>query len=91
MKSWQNIFPLIEQNYRVGFLPLSDEAWMLTPNPWRRFLMDKPAVVLGNLSTSAQSETTSSPCLSEKFLTELQEPNVKPMIIERKVLRKILV
>lgn len=53
--------------------------------------MDKPAVVLGNLSTSTQSETTSSPYLLEKFLTELQEPNVKLVIIERKILRKILV
>lgn len=53
--------------------------------------MDKPGVVLRNLSTLAQSKITSSPYLSEKFMTELEEPNVEPMITKRKILKEILV
>lgn len=53
--------------------------------------MDRPGVVLRNLSTLAQSEITSSPYLSEKFMTELEESNVEPMITKRKILKEILV
>ena len=53
--------------------------------------MDRPGVVLRNLSTLAQSEITSSPYLSEKFMTELEEPNVEPMITKREILKEILV
>lgn len=32
MRAWQNLFPLIEVSSRSGFLLLSDEAWISTPN-----------------------------------------------------------
>ena len=51
--------------------------------------MDRPIVVPRNLSTSTLFDTTSSPYLSKKFMTELEEPNVEPVITERKILREI--
>ena len=42
MEAWKNIFPLIEVSARLGFLPMEDEAWITTPNPYLHFLMDKP-------------------------------------------------
>ena len=44
MIAWKNLFPLIEASKRLGYLPMKDEAWALTPNPWWRFLSDRPAV-----------------------------------------------
>nr|POE60492.1 hypothetical protein CFP56_49168 [Quercus suber] len=40
MEAWKNIFPLIEVNARLGYLPLMDEAWFTTLNPYCHFLMD---------------------------------------------------
>ena len=51
--------------------------------------MDRPIVVPRNLSTSTLFDTTSSPYLSKKFMTKLEEPNVEPVITERKILREI--
>ena len=51
--------------------------------------MDRPVVVPRNLSTSALFNTTSSPYLSKKFMIELEEPNVEPVLTERKILREI--
>ena len=34
MLAWKNMFPLTEESKRLGYLPLNDEAWVTTPNPW---------------------------------------------------------
>ena len=44
MIAWKNLFPLTEASKKLGYLPINDEAWALTPNPWWRFLSDRPAV-----------------------------------------------
>lgn len=41
MKAWKNIFPLTEVSARLGYLPMEDEVWITTPNPYWHFLMDK--------------------------------------------------
>lgn len=40
MQVWKNMFPLTKMSKNLGYLPLKDEAWSLTPNPWWRFLLD---------------------------------------------------
>ena len=84
MKAWQNLFPLTEMSCRTGFLPLSDEAWSSTPDPWWRFLMDRPTIPT---ITLVQSRQTSSHYLSEESLTELKVQDVEPVITERKILK----
>ena len=42
MEAWKNLFPLTEVSARLGYLPMADEAWIMTPNPYWHFLMDKP-------------------------------------------------
>ena len=84
MQAWRNLFPLTDLSRRTGFLPIMDKAWSLTPNPWWRFLMDRP---VPPTNTSTQSGQTSSLYLSEKSLTELEVPDVETVITERKVLR----
>lgn len=44
MEAWLNIFPLTETSRQLGSLPITDEAWILTPNPWWRFVTDRPAL-----------------------------------------------
>ena len=34
MQAWRNLFPLTDLSHRTSFLPITDEAWSLTPNPW---------------------------------------------------------
>lgn len=41
MEAWKNIFPFTKVSARLGFLPIEDEAWIKTPNPYWHFLMDK--------------------------------------------------
>lgn len=84
MKAWQNLFPLTETSCRTGFLPLSDEAWSSTLDPWWRFLMDRPTIPT---ITLVQSRQTSSHYLSEESLTELKVQDVEPVITERKILK----
>ena len=31
-QAWKNMFPLTDLSKRLVYLPLKDEAWMLTPN-----------------------------------------------------------
>lgn len=41
LEAWKNIFPLTKVSARLGFLPMDNEAWIKTPNPYWHFLMDK--------------------------------------------------
>ena len=41
MEAWKNLFPLTEVSARLGYLPMADEAWITTSNPYWHFLMDK--------------------------------------------------
>ena len=34
MVAWKNLFPLTERSKQLGYLPLKDEAWVTTLNPW---------------------------------------------------------
>lgn len=80
MRAWQNLFLLTELSSRSGFLPLSDEAWISTPNLWWRFLMERPVVPM---NTSTQSGLTLNLYLSEELLTKLKEQDVEPVIKSR--------
>ena len=48
-QAWKNMFRLIDLSKRLVYLPLKDGAWMLTPNPWWRFLTDRPVVPVPSL------------------------------------------
>lgn len=32
--AWKNLFPLMETSEKLGFVPMNDEAWCITSNPW---------------------------------------------------------
>ena len=34
MKAWRDIFPITPESRKMGWLPLSDPAWMEWANPW---------------------------------------------------------
>ncbi|KAL0016457.1 hypothetical protein SO802_003526 [Lithocarpus litseifolius] len=52
MQAWRNPFPLTELSRKTGFLPITNEAWSSTPNPWWRFLMDRPTIPTNTLVQS---------------------------------------
>ena len=34
MVAWKNLFPLTERSKQLGYFPMKDDAWIMTPNPW---------------------------------------------------------
>ena len=44
MKAWHLIFPLTLESRRLGYLPLSDPAWLEWENPWWIFPSDRLSV-----------------------------------------------
>nr|POE50109.1 hypothetical protein CFP56_73617 [Quercus suber] len=42
MEAWKNIFPLKEVSAHLGYLPLTEEAWLTTPKAYWHFLIDQP-------------------------------------------------
>ena len=86
MQAWKNMFPLTETSKNLGYLPLKEEAWSLIPNPWWRFLTDRPTVPLPRMSNLEQSKLTLGRPPSEKYLTEAKTEWTQPMIVVRKIL-----
>lgn len=72
MGAWKNLFPLAELNRQVGFLPLNDEVWIITPNLWWRFLTDRPPVPILPPTNLRPSATKSKAPSSEKSLSEAE-------------------
>ena len=86
MEAWKNLFPLTEVSARLGYLPMADEAWIMTPNPYWHFLMDKPKFppLIAPLSQSLNSPLWKPLC--EKSLSVLESIHLEPTISQRKVL-----
>nr|POE84594.1 hypothetical protein CFP56_70683 [Quercus suber] len=87
MLAWKNMFPLTEISKLVGYLPMEDEAWKLTPNPWWRFLTDRPTVptpLMNNFGLLAQKSKVQP---LEKFLTEAEQEWIQPVITGRMILQ----
>ena len=91
MQAWKNMFSLTEMSKNLGYLPLKDEAWSLTSNPWWRFLTDQPTVPLPLISNLERLELTLGRLPLEKFLTEAEIKLTQPVIVVRKILRDRLV
>ncbi|KAL4596468.1 hypothetical protein ACB092_12G165900 [Castanea dentata] len=87
MQAWKNMFPLTETSKNLGYLPLKDEAWSLTLNPWWRFLIDRPAVPLPLMSNLERSEPILGRLPSKKYLTEAEAKWTQPVIVVRKILQ----
>ncbi|XP_050247925.1 uncharacterized protein LOC126695284 [Quercus robur] len=86
MVAWKNIFPLTERSKQLGYLPLKDEAWITTPNPWWRFLTDRPPVPSIPMTNSGPSATRSVMQNSEKILLEAEAMLTEAVISETKKL-----
>ena len=43
-QAWKQPFPITPTSIIIRDLPLDHNAWNLTPNPWRKFLTDTPAI-----------------------------------------------
>ena len=86
MLAWKNLFPLTEASKRLGYLPMKDEAWALTPNPWWRFLSDWPAVQISPQINSNPSVTKSKVHPSAKLLSEAEIEGIHLEITMRKSL-----
>ena len=87
MLAWKNIFPLTGESGELGFLPLLNTAWESTPNPWWRFVTDRPAMLPLPPPSSTLLKTSSGEQLSEKLLTELEREVMIMEISERKMLK----
>ena len=87
MIAWKNIFPLTETSKWLGWLPMKDEAWVNTPNPWWRFLTNRPGVPIPQVTSSRLSATESGEKISEKSLAEAEAAWTWPDITERRVLQ----
>ena len=86
MVAWKNLFPLTERSNQVGYLPLKDKAWITTPNPWWRFLTDRPAISVPPMTISGPSAIGSDIQNSEKSLSEVEAKWTEPVISIRKIL-----
>ena len=86
MEAWKNLFPLTEVSARLGYLPMADEAWITTPNPYWHFLMDKLKFppLIASLSQTLKSPSWKPFC--EKSLSVLESIHLEPTISQRKVL-----
>ena len=89
MIAWKNLFPLIEASKRLGYLPMKDEAWALTPNPWWRFLSDRPAVQIPLQISLDPSVTRSNVHPLKKLLSEAELEGIHLEITVRKFLQEI--
>nr|POE91255.1 hypothetical protein CFP56_34577 [Quercus suber] len=85
MLAWKNMFPLTKESRELGYLPLMNKAWVLTPNPWWRFVIDRPAVQAPPSTSSSSSVTSSSVLISEKSLTKVEKDCMEPVITVRKI------
>ncbi|KAF3954929.1 hypothetical protein CMV_019789 [Castanea mollissima] len=83
MQAWKNMFPLTKTSKNLGYLPLKDEAWSLTLNPWWRFLIDRPAVPLPLMSNLERSEPILGRLPSKKYLTEAEAKWTQPVIVSK--------
>ena len=81
------MFPLTDLSKRLVYLPLKDEAWMLTPNSWWRFLINWPAVPVPPLISPRSLAPRSSRHPSEKLLSKVEVEWTHPIIILRKILQ----
>ncbi|KAL0012862.1 hypothetical protein SO802_007970 [Lithocarpus litseifolius] len=66
---------------------MKDEAWLTTPNPWWRFLSDRPAVPTPPVTNSGRSAIGSRMLDSERSLAEAETEWTLPVISERKMLQ----
>ena len=86
MVAWKNMFPLRVRSRQLGYLPMKDEAWIMTPNPWWRFLMDRPPVPMSPVISLRSSITGSDMQNSEKSLSEAEVGLTEPKVTIRKKL-----
>nr|POE54011.1 hypothetical protein CFP56_35188 [Quercus suber] len=86
MEAWKNLFPLTEVSARRGYLPIEDEAWITTPNPYWHFLMDKSKFPPLIVTPSQTQESPSWKPLCEKSLSVLEGIHLEPVISQRKIL-----
>ena len=86
MLAWKNMSSLTEESREVGYLPLMNKAWELTPNPWWRFAIDRPAVQAPPPTNSNSSVISSSVQILEKSLTVAEMEWMEPVITVRKIL-----
>ena len=84
MVAWKNLFPLMERSKQLGYLLMKDDAWILTPYPWWRFLMDRPPVPVPLETSSRPLATESVMRNSEKFLSEAEAKLTEPRITVRR-------
>jgi len=66
MLTWKNMFPLTKESRELGYLPLMNKAWVLTSNPWWRFVTDRLAVQPPPPTSLSSLVTSSSVLISEK-------------------------
>ena len=78
------MFSLTEESKTLGYLPVMNRAWELTPNPWWRFVTDQPAFQTPPPVNSSSSATRSSVQHSEKLLTEAEKEWMRNLITVRK-------
>ena len=86
MEAWKNLFPLTEVSAHLGFLPMEDETWISTPNPFWHFLMDKPKFAPLIVTPLHLQECPSWKPLCEKSLSVLEGIHLELVISQRKVL-----
>ena len=70
---------------------MKDEAWIMTPNPWWRFLTDQPPMLVSPVISSRLSVTGSDMQNSEKSLSETEVGLTEPKVAIRKKLLTSLV
>ena len=87
MLAWKNMFPLTEKNREMGYLPLMNKAWELTPNLWWRFVTDIPASLAPPPLSSSSPEIRSSMQLSKRSLTETEKGWMDSVISVKKILQ----
>ena len=80
------MFPLRVRSRQLGYLPMKDEAWIMTPNPWWQFLTDRPPVPMSPVISSRSSVTGLDMQNSEKSLSEAEVGLTEPKVIIRKKL-----
>ena len=85
------MFSLTEESIEMGYLPLMNKAWELTPNPWWRFAIDRPAVQAPPPTNSNSSVISSSVQILEKSLIETKKEWMEPVITMKKILQDKLV
>lgn len=84
--AWKNIFPLTEVSDWLGYLPMEDEAWVKTPNPYWHFLMDRPKFPLLVNIPSEQQGNPFWKHLYEESMSALETIHLETTICQRKIL-----